>query len=452
MEKTKPYSRECEQSVLGAMLFDERALNEGVNTLRETDFYDEAHRRIFKVIEHLTKKNVPADLVTVGDELKTCGELESVGGGVYLAQLLDMVPTVVHFDNYAAMLREYRQRRELLTVGMELIQSVATESPGYLASRHIDQVQQILSNSTQKDTVSIEAAATHAFLTLDERYKCGKDMLGYSSGLSSFDRMLHGLQKKRLHVIAGRASMGKSALGIQLADAAAEDGARVLVFSLEMAHEQIMHRMLARRMRVDLHELQGARQWDKQVASAVDAMKEIAKLRIRFEDKSRTIEDIKAAVYRENMRRGVDIVVIDYLQLVGTRRNCSSRFQEVGYISRAAQELAYEGFCVIALSQLNRDPDNRKPPFPRISDLKESGQIEQDADVIILLYRPEYYLKSAYPEAPDDLEELSEYNEKAEAAKNLCFAIIGKNRNGPTATIRLNFFDSWQLFTERAEP
>ncbi|MBI4831513.1 MAG: replicative DNA helicase [Candidatus Lindowbacteria bacterium] len=446
--KVPPHNREAEQSVLGAMLFDERAIGQVVEKLREHHFYDEAHRRIFRVITGLYNQSTPIDLISVSNELRKAGELESVGGATYLAQLLDMVPTVAHVDYYCRIVLEKAWLRELLTAATEIMTEAYGEGPEVeevldnAEKRIFDIVERRVSSSVS----SIDNLIHPVFKWVDDLFNNRRHVTGLATGFTKLDLVLSGLQKSDLIIIAGRPSMGKTSFALNIAQhIAVREKKTVAFFSLEMNKHQLVLRMLcseARSNELALRNLQTGYFDAKLYPDLTEAAGRLAQSKIYIDDSSTlSAMEIRAKARMLKARKGLDLIVVDHLQLVEERGRVESRQQEIATISRHLKALARElEIPVIALSQLSRAVERREENRPQLADLRESGAIEQDADVVLMLYREEYYRRQQNPnkQSPNNLLNKTE-------------VIVAKQRNGPTDTVELNFFGERVRFENRTE-
>lgn len=451
--RVPPHNREAEQAVLGAMLFDERAVNDCVEALVEDDFYVEAHRIVFRAMRAMWNENRPVDLVTVMAELRAMDAIEPVGGATYLAQLLDAVPTVAHHRYYSQLVIEERLRRDLIANAIDMAADARTkEAPEEIAARHGARIQALTDSRTAGTLVSIEHAATDALTLMDTRERVKAELLGYSTGISTLDRALLGIIPGKYYVIGARPSQGKTALACQIGEHIASTDHDVLLFSLEMGREELAFRSIARRTGIDMVDLMLGRRYSDHVDEITAAVSHLYGMPYRIDDRTRDIESIAAKIRRERARKRCDVVIVDYLQQINTTRRLVSRLQEVSYFSRTLCDLAKElDIAVIVLSQLSRAVETRTPPQPRLSDLKETGDIEQDADAVIELYCPLFYLKQMYPEKPEGDKPLENYNRDVERWKNLCKVFIAKIRYYRLDTLHLNFVGATQRFSDRTE-
>ena len=449
--KVPPHSRDAEQAVLGGMLFDERIAVDCLDAVAADDFYDEGHRLVFRAIADLTRDGTPIDLVTVSDKLRDRGQLEQIGGATYLAELLDSCPTVAHHDHWCRIVITKRMRRDLLNATSELYHEA--ETPGeeleQITERHTARINRIIQRR-QSPLTHIGAATDEVMQILDQRHKTGEKLLGPTTGLPQLDKYCLGLVPGKYIVIGARPSQGKSTLGLQLAEAGALAGLHTIFFSVEMGRHELTMRLIARRNGIHLEDLMLAREWETNSPIVAADREKIGMLPMSIDDNSRTIEKIESKVRREHSRGKCDLIIVDYLQHLHTDEKYQSRHQEIGAISRVLVDLAHGlKITVIALCQLSREVDRREPPIPRLSDLKESGDLEADADAVLMLYRPEFYFQQRFPEPPTDPKKLEKYNQQIEAHLNLCYVFISKMRYNKTGLIRLNFFGETQAFTPR---
>ena len=444
-----PHERDAEQAVLGGMLFDQRIAVDCLQALKADDFYDEGHREIFKVLGEMSADGIPIDLITTSHELRERGLYEKVGGVIYLDELDNCCPIIAHHSHWCRIVIEMKKRRDLLKAASNLYHDAGDAEDIIL--RHQARINK-LTETRENSLIHVGAAADQVMELLDQRHRSGDSLLGPSTGLKSLDKYMLGLIPGKLIIIGARPAMGKSALAIQLAEQAATLGQNTIIFSLEMNADEIVQRQLARRCCINLKDLMLARDWDKNAAAVAKERGFLSTLPMRIDDNSRTIEQIEAISRREHSRGRLDLIVIDYIQHIHTEQKHASMHGEVTAISRACADLAHNlGITVIALSQLGRDVERREPPIPRLSDLKESGSLEQDADVVAMLYQPEFYLKQKYPEPPTDTAKLEKYEADLARCENLTIVLFPKIRYNQTGVVRLNFFGDTQIFTQRAD-
>ncbi len=434
--------------MLGAMLFDNRAIGQVVEKLRDHHFYDEGHRQIYQTLLNLYNDSSPIDLISVSEKLRTAGDLEAVGGATYLAELLDMVPTVAHVDYYSRIVLEKAWLRELLIAASEIM------TDAYEETREVEEVLDkaekrifdIVERRITTSIVPVEAVVDPVFRWVDDLHKNPRLVTGLSTGFEDLDKKLRGLQTSDLIIVAGRPSMGKTSLVMNIAQhVGAHEGKAVAIFSLEMDKMQLVLRMLcseANNNNLGLNGLQTGRFDSDLYPILTDAAGRLAGAKIYIDDSSNiSALEIRAKTRMLKARGELDLIIVDYLQLMEERTSrMENRQQEIATISRHLKSLARElEVPVIALSQLSRAVERREDNRPQLADLRESGAIEQDADVVLLLFREEYYQKQ------------SGNAEVADNVKNKTEVIIAKQRNGPTGVVGLNFFGERVRFESREE-
>ena len=438
LRKLPPQSVEMEQSVLGAILQDNQALVRVLDLLQERDFYQEAHRWIFQAMIDLFQANAPIDLLTVGDRLRRKGRYESSGGPPYLAELVNAVPTAAHVLHHAQIVREKAILRALIHTGTTIITDSYedAEDADTLVDRAEQAILQIGQRKTTVGFVHINAILKGSFKRLEQLSERKELVTGLPTGFTDFDRQTAGLQPSDLIIIAGRPGMGKTAFCLNIAEHVGVLVKRpVAIFSLEMSKEQLVVRFLCSKARVDSAKLRTGYLGQGDWSTLTDAAAVLAGAPIYIDDiPAQSALDIRAKSRRLQAELGdLSLIIVDYLQLMETRGRTESRQQEISGITRSLKALAKElNVPVIALSQLSRAVEQRKPPKPQLSDLRESGAIEQDADVVALIYR-------------DDV-----YNEDSQE-KGVAEINIAKQRNGPTGTVKLLFRGEFTRFDNREE-
>jgi len=447
--KVPPHSRDAEQSVLGAMLFDERAIGQTIEKVRDHHFYDEGHRRIFRAILDLYNASSPIDLISVSESLRKGGDLETVGGATYLSQLLDMVPTVAHVDYYSRIVKEKAWLRELLTAATDIMTDAYSEGPEVeeVLDKAEKRIFDIVERRITTSIVSVEELVHPVFDWVDDLHKNPRAVTGLPTGFIDLDTMLRGLQASDLIIVAGRPSMGKTSFAMNVAQhVGVREGKTVAIFSLEMGRQQLVLRMLCSETRTNklgLKDLQTGYFDSNLYPYLTDAANNLAQAKIYIDDSPNlSAMEIRAKARMLKVRGKLDLIVVDYLQLMEERTSrADNRQQEIASISRHLKSLARElEVPVIALSQLSRAVEKREENRPQLADLRESGAIEQDADVVLMLFREEYYYRLQNPnkEIPENL-------------LNKAEAIIAKQRNGPTGVVDLNFFGDQVRFENRAK-
>lgn len=435
--KIPPQSMEAEASLLGALLIDSDAFVQVGDGLRADDFYDERHQIVYRAMLVLQDKHSPIDVLTLSEQLKNSDELEKVGGSSYLTELTNYVPTSTHVEQYAELVRDKAIRRRLIKATQDIANYGfdETQSLQELIEGAETRLFEVSERHVRQDIASLESILGESFDRLDDLHNNKGGIRGIPTGLRDLDSKMAGLQRSDLFVIAARPSMGKTALMLNIAlnvATKAKQGS-VLLFSLEMGKEQLVDRLLAAEANVEAWKLrtgEGLNDEDFERLSA--AMGELAEAPIYIDDTSGiTVSDMRTKARRLHHQHPLALIVVDYLQLMtgGSRyANSANRVQEISEISRGLKILARELHVpVIALSQLSRSVESRSPQIPQLADLRESGSIEQDADVVAFIYREAYY----NPETD---------------RQNITDLFIKKHRNGPTGQIELYFDIERQRF------
>ena len=430
----QPQSLEAEEAVLGAMMIDDAAANKAIGLLKSSSyFYKEAHRKIFEAMLVLSEESNPIDTVSVSNELKKKKSLKSVGGLYYLTGLVDKVPTAANIETYASIVKEKGILRDLISAS-HYMSKKAFESGEDVASILDEAEQSIFSLTQQKDNKlfqHIKPILTEAIQNLEKMQSKKGSVVGVPSGIIDLDNVTAGFRKSDLIVIAGRPSMGKTALALSVArNAALESKVPTAIFSLEMSSDQLAQRLLSSEARIDGQKartgrLQAARWKDINTASG-----KLADAPLFIDDTpALSILDLRSRARRLKREENIELLIVDYLQLMQGPRRSENRQQEISSITQSLKALAKElDIPVIALSQLSRAVESRTDKRPVLSDLRESGAIEQDADVVIFLYRPFVY------------------DDKKVDQKGLAYLIVAKQRSGPTRTVKATFIDTYARF------
>ncbi|MCK9444687.1 MAG: replicative DNA helicase [Tissierellaceae bacterium] len=431
-----PHSLEAEQSVLGSMILNKEAINTSIEIIRPDDFYKEANKEIFEAIVILFNKNEPVDLITLSEELKRRGTLENIGGVTYLANLSSGVATTANVKYYCKIVEEKSILRRLIKSSDEVM--VSSYEDAEEVNVIIEKAEKSIFDITQgrhRDGFSpLNEVLLRSFSQIEERAANQGALTGVTTGFVDLDQKLSGLQKSDLVLLAARPSMGKTALALNIAtNAALKGNAKVAMFSLEMSKEQLVQRMISATAHVDLQKIISGRLTEEEWIQVINSMGPLSKAEIFIDDTAGiSLMEMKAKSRRLMIEKGLDLILIDYLQLMQMEGRVENRQQEISAISRGLKALAKEMECpVVALSQLSRAPELRSDHRPILSDLRESGAIEQDADVVLFLYRDDYY------------------NEDSEK-KNIGEVIIAKHRNGPTGNLDLVFKKEFTKFVNMA--
>jgi replicative DNA helicase len=439
LRKVPPQNLEAEASVLGGILLENEAINRVLEIIAPVDFYRESHRKIFRAMLELADRSEPADLITLSELLKGKGELEAVGGSTYLASLADQVPTAANIAHYARIIREKAILRQLISSATE-IATRGFEEQGNV-DEFLDAAEKVIFDIAEKKIkasfVSIGDMIKDTLKAVERLYERKELVTGVPTGFKDLDKLTAGLQPSELIIVAGRPSMGKTAFALNIAaNAALNAGMGVAVFSLEMAREQLVLRMLCSEARVDNSKVRAGYLGERDFPKLANAAGRLHEALIYIDDTPAiSVLELRAKTRRliRDRDKKVGLVIVDYLQLMRGMGNASNREQEISEISRSLKALAKElRVPVIALSQLNRRVEDRGDRRPMMADLRESGAIEQDADVIAFIYRDEVY------------------NTKS-SDKGIAEIIVAKQRNGPIGTVNLAFLNEYTRFEDLAE-
>jgi replicative DNA helicase len=431
----QPQNIDAEASVLGAILIDGDAIVKVADQLHVDDFFDARHRHIYDAIQKLYEKRSAIDVLTLSDQLKGSGYLDMVGGPAYLTELTNFVPTAAHAEQYAEIIAEKALRRRLIGAGKN-ISDVGTDeakSVKELIEEAETRLFEVSQQHVKQSIVSLEAILAESFERLDDLHKDKKKIRGIPTGFKDMDTMLAGLQRSDLFILAARPSMGKTAFALNLAhNVAVQAKEPVLLFSLEMSKEQLVDRLLSMESGVDAWALRTGNLTDADFEKIGQAMGTLSEAPIFIDDTPGiTVSDLRTKARREAHQRPLGLIIVDYLQLMsggGRYGSEGNRVQEISEISRGLKGVARElNVPLIALSQLSRSVESRNPQIPQLADLRESGSIEQDADVVAFIYREEYY----NPETD---------------RKKITDILIKKHRNGPTGGVELYFDNEKQRF------
>lgn len=429
--RSLPQSIEAEQSVLGAMIIDKTAIGQVAEKLKEEDFYRDGHKTIFKAIFEMFRSDMAVDLLTLLEYLKSTDMLDKAGGVSYITEVSSSVLTTANLSSYIKIVEQKSLLRKLIRASTTIIEDsynkqAEVENVLDTAEKKIFDIAEKRSNS---DFEPLNAVLERGFLEIERLFNNRGEITGVGSGITDLDAKTSGFQKGDMVLIAARPSMGKTTFALNIAEhAALKDGKSVVIFSLEMSKEQLAYKLLCSEANVDMLKLRTGALEDRDWENIARATGPLSKAKIYIDDSAGvSVMEMRSKCRRIKMEYGIDMILIDYLQLMsGT--NSESRQQEVSEISRSIKALAKEMECpVIALSQLSRAPEQRADHRPMLSDLRESGSIEQDADIVMFLYRDEYY-------------------DKETEDKNVCECIIAKQRNGPVGTVKMAFIGALSKF------
>ncbi|MEG0133940.1 replicative DNA helicase [Clostridium sp.] len=432
VNRTLPQSIEAEQSVIGSMIIDRGAIAQAAQGLEEDDFYRDSHKILYRSIIDMFKRDMAVDLVTVLEYLKATDTLERAGGVTYVSEITSSVPTTANLASYIQIVQEKSTLRKLIKASTSIIEESYNkqgEVEGVLDAAE-KRIFDIAEKRTTSDFEPLNQVLERGFVEIERLFNNKGEITGVTSGFADLDSKTSGFQKGDMVLIAARPSMGKTTFALNIAEnAALRSGKSVVIFSLEMSKEQLAYKLLCSEANVDMLKLRTGNLDDKDWENIARATGPLSKAKIFIDDTAGvTVMEMRSKCRRLKMEYGIDLIMIDYLQLMSGSSGSESRQQEVSEISRSIKALAKEMECpVIALSQLSRAPEQRADHRPMLSDLRESGSIEQDADLVMFLYRDEYYNK--------ETEE-----------KNVGECIIAKQRNGPVGTTKLAWLGQFSKF------
>lgn len=423
-----PHSIEAEQAALGCIINYKNQLALAEDVLKDDDFYWDKHKRIFSTIKALSRKDMNIDLITLLNELKVSDSIDKCGGVSYITEIATNTVFSSNVESYVKIIKDKSDRRNLIRAGRELISKSYEESEvESIISTVEDKIYKVINSKESEDILDMGQSVEKVLTRIENNYCNGGKILGNTTGFKEIDNTISGLQKGDFIIVAARPSMGKTAFALNIGQHASK-GASVGIFSLEMTTEQLMERLISSRSLVEFRKIKTGELDEAEFRKITDAANILAKRKIFIDDKSTNLSDIKAKCRNLKVKEGLDVVIIDYLQLIEISDKTNSREQEIAKISRELKKLAKKlEITIVALSQLSRAPEQRTDHRPVLSDLRESGSIEQDADVIFMLYRDEYYNKES-------------------EEKNIAELIINKNRNGETKTIKLGWIGQYQRF------
>jgi replicative DNA helicase len=436
-DRTPPQDLHAEQSVLGAMMLSKDAIADVVEQVREDDFYRPAHGTIYAAIIDLYGKGEPADAVTVASELTRSGDLTRIGGAPYLHTLVSLVPTAANASYYARIVKERAILRRLVEAGTRIV------SMGYSGEGEVDdvvdraqaEVYEVTERRTSEDYLPLRELMDGALTEIEAISNRGGHMVGVPTGFADLDSLTNGLHPGQLIILAARPALGKSTLALDVARAASiKNNLTSVIFSLEMSRNEIIMRLLSAEAQVALHHMRSGSMSDNDWTKLATKMGTVSEAPLFIDDSPNlTMMEIRAKCRRLKQRHGLRLVVVDYMQLMTSGKRVESRQQEVSEFSRSLKLLAKElEVPVIAVSQLNRGPEQRTDKRPMLSDLRESGSLEQDADMVILLHREDAYERESPRAGEADF-------------------IVAKHRNGPTATITVAFQGHYSRFVDMAQ-
>ena len=430
--KVPPNDVEAEQAVIGSMLTDQEAVVSAIETLKPEDFYREDNKIIYTAITNIYSRAEPIDIITLKAELSSMGKLEAVGGLEYIVELPDKVPTTANVDRYIKIVEEKSMLRNLIKTANEIL------SLGYEQTENVEDIMDeaekkifgVMQKKSQKSYVAIKDILVESFTKLEELYNQKQHVTGVPTGFIDLDDKTAGLHGSELILIAARPAMGKSAFALNIATyAATKANVPVAIFSLEMSRDQLANRILCSEALVDSNNVRTGKLTDEELAKLAETSGELSQAQIFIDDTAGiSVMEIRAKCRKLKMEKNIGLVIIDYLQLIQGSNKGGNREQEIAEISRSLKILAKElNVPVIALSQLSRAVESRPDHRPMLSDLRESGSIEQDADIVMFLYRDDYY------------------NEDS-PKKNIAEVIIAKQRSGSTGPVELACLGNYTKF------
>lgn len=428
--KSLPQNIEAEQSVIGSMILDKNSIAQASEVLRSDDFYRENHKVLYSSIMELFQKDIPVDMITLIEHLRSTEKLEGAGGITYITQLCDSVPSTANLHSYIEIVKNKAILRRLIKSSNEIIEESYSQQdnvPKVLDSAE-KKIFDISQNRVSNDFEKLSSVLERGFTEIEKLFNNKGEVTGVPSGFPELDEKTSGFQKGDMVLIAARPSMGKTTFALNLAEYAALRASKsIVVFSLEMSKEQLAYKLLCSEANVDMLKLRTGALEDNDWDNIAKASGPLAESKIFIDDTAGiSVMEMRSKCRRIKIEHGIDMIIVDYLQLMSG--SGESRQQEVSEISRSIKALAKEMQCpVIALSQLSRAPEQRTDHRPMLSDLRESGSIEQDADLVMFLYRDEYY------------------NAETED-KNVAECIIAKQRNGPTGTVKLAWLGQFSKF------
>ena len=439
-ERTLPHNLEAERSVLGAILLHNDAFNLAAEVIDSHDFFRDAHRRIFDKMVKLVERGDAIDLVTLKEELGRSGDLEEVGGPAYITALVDGVPRSMNIEHYARIIKEKATLRSLIFSANKILTTAyeAEEEADAILDQAEHAIFAIADDNVRDGFVSLRDLARGSLDTIEKLHARKELVTGVPSGFTDLDAMTSGFQSSDLIIVAGRPSMGKTSLVLNVAQhVGTKTDLTVGLFSLEMSKEQLFLRMLTAEARIDAHRLRGGFLGERDWGRLSQAIGTLSETKIFVDDTpSIGVLEMRAKCRRLAAEHGLNLVIVDYIQLMQGRGRFENRTLELASISRSLKGLAKElSVPIVVLSQLSRAPESRADHRPQLSDLRESGALEQDADVVIFIYREDQYVDRSQP--PTDAQGVAEL-------------IVGKQRNGPTGVVKLAFIREFTRFENLA--
>ncbi len=438
-ERTLPHNLEAERSVLGAILIDNESFNIAASVIDSRAFFRDAHRRIFERMVALAERSQPIDLITLKEELERAGEVEEVGGPAYIASLVDGVPRSTNVEYYAKIVKEKATLRSLIFSANKILSNAyeADQEADLILDEAESAIFSVAEDRIKAGFVVMRDLVKESFPKIEQLFEHKSFISGISTGFTEVDKMTRGFQRGDLIIVAARPSMGKTSLVLNIAQHVATAGSVAGFFSLEMSKEQLFMRMLACEAKIDNYRLMSGQIGQKEYGQITHALETLSDARLYIDDTPGIgALEMRAKARRLQAEHGLDLLAIDYIQLMTGRGRFENRTLELASISRSLKGLAKElNVPIVVLSQLSRAPEARSDKRPQLADLRESGALEQDADVVILIFREEMYKQDNEPSESDGIAEL----------------IVAKQRNGPTGLIKLAFLRQQTRFANLAE-
>jgi replicative DNA helicase len=438
-ERTLPHNLDAERSVLGAILIDNDAFNVAASVIDARAFFRDAHRRIFDRMVALAERSQPIDLVTLKEELERAGDLEEVGGPAYIAALVDGVPRATNVEYYAKIIKEKATLRSLIFSANKILANAyeADQEADLILDEAESAIFSVADDRIKSGFIPMRDLVKDSFPKIERLFEHKSLVTGIATGFSEIDKMTRGFQRGDLVIVAARPSMGKTSLVLNVAQHVATHDGVAGFFSLEMSKEQLFMRMLASEAKIDNYRLLSGQIGQKEYGNITHALESLSDAQLYIDDTPGAgALEMRAKARRLQAEHGLDLLAIDYIQLMTGRGRFENRTLELASISRSLKGLAKElNVPIVVLSQLSRAPEARSDKRPQLADLRESGALEQDADVVILIFREEMYKQSAEPSESDGLAEL----------------IVAKQRNGPTGVVKLAFLRQQTRFANLAD-
>jgi replicative DNA helicase len=437
-ERTLPHNLDAERSVLGAILIDNEAYNAAAAVLTPSAFFRDAHRRIFERIIDLAERSRPIDLVTLKDELERAGDLSEVGGPAYIASLVDGVPRATNVEYYARIVKEKSTLRSLIYSANKILANAyeADQDADLILDEAESAIFAVADDRIRSGFVQMKDLVKESLPKVEQLFEHKNLITGIASGFDDLDKMTRGFQRGDLVIVAARPSMGKTSLVLNIAQHVATHGGTAGFFSLEMSKEQLFMRLLASEAKIDNYRLLSGQIGQREYGNITHALEVLSAAQLFVDDTAgASVLEMRAKARRLQAEHGLDVLAVDYIQLMTGRGRFENRTLELASISRSLKGLAKElNVPIVVLSQLSRAPEARSDKRPQLSDLRESGALEQDADVVILIFREEMYKQTNEPAESDGIAEL----------------IVAKQRNGPTGLVKLAFLRQQTRFANLA--